>query len=346
MSGSRTPTPAQILNEAADWLVLMREPSVSTQDREAFAEWLRVSPVHVGAYIESAKLWSDAAHLDPEMPMVLTASPAANVVPLRDGAADFQHTRRARSRGPRPRMLAVAASAVLAVVGASLAWWYYTANAYVTDIGEQRVITLEDSSIVRLNSRSRLRVRMTPEARLIELSQGEALFEVAHDTARPFIVRSANITVRAVGTQFDVNRKTSATVVTVVEGRVKIGTLAPSESPRAVTDTGVLLVSAGEQVKVAHNGTVQKAGTADISTATSWLRQELHFEGQPLSDVLEEFNRYARVPIVLTDPTLSTLRINAVFHTTSPESLLHYLAGLDGVEVERSDKEIRVSKRR
>ncbi len=58
--------------------------------------------------------------------------------------------------------------------------------------------------------------------------------------------------------------------------------------------------------------------------------------------MIEAFNRYTRVPIVLSDPSLADLRINAVFHTTSPDSLLKFLLRFDGIHVEQSAKEIRI----
>jgi transmembrane sensor len=275
-------------------------------------------------------------------------------------------------------------------LGALLAWRAYTANTYATDIGEQRVMTLDDGSIVHLNSHSKFRVHMSHERRQIELLEGQALFEVAHDTARPFIVDSGNVSVRAVGTQFDVNQTRAGTVVTVVEGRVRIesvpasplaqfflsppaapslpgesgtgrqpggsalpetGQVRPSPTGRARAsdntqrETGAVFVAAGEQIRVAEDGHIQRTEKPDTGAAISWLQQELRFDGEPLSDVLDAFNRYTKVPIVLGDPSLGSVRINAVFHTTNPDSLLRYVASLDGVEIQRTDKEVRIFRR-
>jgi transmembrane sensor len=386
MAQRRSTTPPQIIDEASQWFITMRELSVSAEDRAAFADWLRASPVHVGTYMEVARLWADAARISPDVATNLDDVPPPNVVAIREGRDSARHPKPAatgvegappRGGGRRMRWFAVAASLVL-LSGASLfAWRLFGADTYSTDIGEQRVLTLADHSIVRLNSRSKLTVRMTRERREFELREGQALFEVAHDSAKPFIVKSGNIQVRAVGTQFDVNRKRSGTVVTVVEGRVKVDAVplsalsqlfssppknahgalrvdrAPSgqvsaSSGRAgsvETDLEEVFVSAGEQLRVSRDGALPQAEKTDAAAAISWLQQELRFDGQPLSDVLEEFNRYSHVPIVLNDAALGDLRVNAVFHTTNPDSLLHYVAGLQGVQVERADTEIRISRR-
>ena len=89
-------------------------------------------------------------------------------------------------------------------------------------MGEQRSIQFEDGSTVDLNSRSKIRVKYSKQERDVELIEGQALFHVAHDTSRPFIVAVGATRVRAVGTQFDVYKKSNGTVVTVVEGRVAV----------------------------------------------------------------------------------------------------------------------------
>nr|WP_273544204.1 FecR domain-containing protein [Luteimonas saliphila] len=233
------------------------------------------------------------------------------------------------------------------LVGAAIWWQFHQPPTYITDVGEQRVLTLEDGSIIRLNSRSEVKVRMLPTQRLIELVDGQALFEVAKDAQRPFIVRSGNVTTRAVGTQFDVYRKPTGTVVTVVEGQVEVRT-EPAVRKADADIAGLALsvsVKAGEQVIVGRAGAVEQHRDANVNAATRWLQQELVFEEQPLSAVVEEFNRYQRIPIVLHDPALGELRVNAVFNTTGPEPLLRFVGRMEDVQVERTAREIRITRK-
>lgn len=345
----------QISQAAAEWFIVMREPGVSEADRAAFAAWLQASPVHVRAYLDVTRLWGDAAQLDPELPVEEDSDlAAANVLPLREAAPPRKDAAAlggepasvALQRKARRRPYAVAASiALLAGLAGAATWWQlHQPPTYITEVGEQRVLTLEDGSIIRLNSRSEVKVRMLPEQRLIELVDGQALFEVAKDPQRPFIVRSGNVTTRAVGTQFDVYRKPTGTVVTVVEGQVEVRT----EPAVWNVDTGIeglavpVSVKAGEQVIVGRAGAIEQHRDANVNAATRWLQQELVFEGQPLSAVVEEFNRYQRVPIVLDDPALGELRVNAVFNTTGPEPLLRFVGRMEHVRVERTLREIRI----
>ncbi len=185
----------------------------------------------------------------------------------------------------------------------------------------QRSITLADGSVVNLNARSRIKVHLSKTERNVELVQGQALFQVAHDPGRPFVVRSGSASVRVVGTLFDVYRKKNGTTVTVIEGRVAVrrpcpregsggasslsvaeekgrhaATLGdPSASTENVGEEGTprvkVLLSAGEQLTVARDA-VEQPTHADIAAATSWTQRRLIFDSAPLSEVVDEFNRY------------------------------------------------------
>ena len=101
-------------------------------------------------------------------------------------------------------------------------------------------------------------------------------------------------------------------------------------------------VSAGEQATLDHRGEISLRPNVNVAALTSWLQQELIFQDTPLGGVIEEFNRYSPMPIILVDASLGTLRLNAVFHTTNPVSLLSFVSRLDGIKIERSKDEIKI----
>jgi transmembrane sensor len=232
----------QILDEASEWFVDFRVGDVDAEARARFDEWLRRSPEHIRAYWEIAKTYvelppqNSVGKLNTEE-LIAHAHSAANVITL-DPRAGETHTLRSESasegskeggtRQSRPRLrrpfFAAACVAFALVIAGALWWQVYRYPLYATDIGERRSITLADGSTVDLNARSQLRVEFTNSERRVELLDGQALFQVAKDKARPFIVHSGGATVRAVGTQFDVYRKDSGTTITVLEGRVAVYT--------------------------------------------------------------------------------------------------------------------------
>ena len=243
----------QIYEEACAWFVACRAGDLDGSGRRDFDSWLRKSPEHVSSYLEIAAIWNAGPLLDPDGKwsadlLIKHASAAGddNVVALTGGGFARAGTVSAGESSttefvpastvvhPQPgtirrtwvigrRWSSIAASiALLMILAGVLALLQLSAPVYTTALGEQRSIQFEDGSTVELNSRSRIRVKYSKQERAVELIEGQALFHVAHDTSRPFIVAVGATRVRAVGTQFDVYRKSSGTVVTVVEGRVAV----------------------------------------------------------------------------------------------------------------------------
>jgi transmembrane sensor len=231
-----------ILEEASEWFVDFRVGDVDGHARERFDQWLRRSPEHIRAYVDIARTYVELplvslTKMDVDS-LIAYAHSAENVVSFNDAAAqpDAHITMSAETnrdsaplqrpeRTPRPRRrsLAAAMGCALALTIAGAFWWQAVRfPTYATSTGERLSITLSDGSTVELNARSRLRVQFSKKERNVELLEGQALFQVAKEKTRPFIVSSVNARVRAVGTQFDVYRRTNGTTVTVLEGRVAV----------------------------------------------------------------------------------------------------------------------------
>jgi transmembrane sensor len=268
-------------------------------------------------------------------------------------------------RSTRARIIAVAATLLIGIW--SLATWYVLErNTYATDIGEQRSVVLSDGSTLELNSRSRVRIRYTEAQRDVDLLEGQAIFRVAHNTSRPFVVHSGITNVLAVGTQFDVYKKPAVTIVTVIDGRVQVLARAPSSTaPAAPAATplssaawergegNAVFLSAGEQIimpadKPARTADPSPGATpqpANVATATAWTQHNLVFESSALTEVAEEFNRYNRRPLVITDPGIASMRISGMFSSVDPAIFLNFLRAQPELKVEETDREIRIGKR-
>jgi transmembrane sensor len=253
---------SQILDEACEWFVEFRAGDIDASLSQRFDEWLRRSPEHIRAYIDIARLYVEVPPPDPtgqiDVPALIAYAnrDGNNVAPLPASIAAREATRleaealiggraRAKREGFLVRRWALAASFITAIVVLSslLVWQRERYPSYATDIGEHRSLALSDGSTVDLNARSKLRIEFSKDERLVELLEGQALFQVAKDKSRPFIVKSGDATVRAVGTQFDVDRKATGTTVTVLEGRVVVYSEARSEAsasttPASAQDTG------------------------------------------------------------------------------------------------------------
>jgi transmembrane sensor len=366
----------QIFEEASKWFVAFRGEDLDAIARQEFHAWLKRSPEHIRAYIEIAAVYADIpAPAGGRTPLELIASarssPDINVVPLSSPGSAFERSQETRSsKRWRLASRAIAAVFVFAFVAGGV-WLYAQRNTYVTGIGEQRSITLADGSIVELNARSKVHVAFRDRQRDLELLEGQALFRVAKDRNRPFVVHAGATSVRAVGTQFDVYRKSAGTTVTVLEGRVAVHSVAPSSErasgvmskPTALDapgggarlpapetaqsdfaqGAGEMFLVAGEQAIVTPTH-AQKAKPANVTSAIAWTRHELVFDGTPLSEVVEEFRRHSTHRLVLDSPELANLRISGQYTSSSPESLLRFLSLQEGVVVTRVDGETHISK--
>lgn len=408
MSKHKTPPlSGQILDEATTWFVEFNEGEVGRVAREAFIEWLKVSPEHIRAYLQVTAHWEEARTLSKtsvpsidELVALARAPNNATVIPigasrLSEASEECESTTSLPGIAPnvsaRPRRLrrfVMAAGVALAMLGASAYWLQFSRGVYATDIGEQRSIRLNDGSTVELNARSKIRVDLREHERNVELIEGQALFRVAKDHTRPFIVHSGETNVLAVGTEFDVYKHRSGTTVTVVEGRVAVFpsslataeqgpdlTPSPSEtlsgkasesslrSPRVTSDTpgqgslniaglsgrkdvatpeDEIFLSAGEQLTVSSAST-ERAAHADVAAATAWIQKQIVFNSTPLSDVVDEFNRYNTRQLIVTDPRIADTKISGEFSSTNPDSLLKGLDALNKFNIRETPDRIEIS---
>ena len=342
------PPKADIVSEAATWFIEFRTEEVTVAARARFHEWLCRSPEHIQAYLEIAEGWAELPTSDPqdrldiEMLIELAReSVADNVISL--GA---RHAAQPQQRRPRMRLLAASFMGVAMLVGVLLWVLLYEASTYRTGIGEQRRVRLADGSTMEINALSKVRVRLSEHVREIDLVAGQALFQVAKDPTRPFIVRSGETTVRAVGTQFDVYKKHAGTVVTVLEGRVAV---AEAVLDKEIALPAPVFLVAGEQLTVSAAQTENvrpkniRPKRADVAAATAWVHKQLIFDETPLVEVAEEFNRYSTRRLVIVDAELGSLGVSGVYSSTQPDSLLGFLRAQPNLQLSETDKEIRVA---
>jgi transmembrane sensor len=351
----------QIYEEACEWFVTSRAGDLGEAGRRELDRWLRQSPEHVSAYLEIAAIWNEGPALDTQRSAeTLVANALAdrrNVSRLpvvseeRPPSHEPGHERVPNAPSPLMRRWALAASIAACIVIVGILAWSRVLGIEVhsTKLGEQRSIVLADGSTVDLNSRSRVRVRYDESSRAIELVEGQALFHVAKDPARPFVVTSGDLRVRAVGTQFDVYKKISGTVVSVVEGRVAIlSTPLPGEAKHAPVvgsdSAGGVVLSAGKQVTVS-SGVLREVSHPNIAAATAWKQRQIVFESASLSEVAEEFNRYNARELVIEDPDAFRFHVSGVFASTDPGSLVRFLRGYPGLEVLENRSKIRILKK-
>ena len=278
--------------EASAWLVTLGEACVTAETLAAFQAW-RALPVNAEAYQRMERLWRQTGSLagDPDI-QALT----------RDALAVKAPPRAVVSGRTWAAVLATGAVAVACLAFGGT--WLLSRGVYATEIGEQRLVHLEDGSMVQLDTDSRVRVRLHRDRREVALLSGQALFTVSHDAARPFRVVAGETEVTALGTIFDVRRLAAGERVTLVQGAVDVRNVEVA--------TQVWRLAPGDQVIAAPAAQPRRV---DVALETSWVEGRLVFRDVPLKQAVAEVNRYLTDKIVLSDGAFADATLNGVFKT-------------------------------
>lgn len=346
-----------VAEQAAHWVRVLN--SDDPQQNAAFVEWIKASPIHVRELLLASWLDEELGAIDPERRIdvrQLIERARSNVFPI---GPHFSVPAPAPAPAPAPKVQPrrsawigrIAASAALFSTLAIGVWYARSTadNSYATHLGEQRVFELADGSVVFLNTQSRIQVRYSEESRDIYLRDGQALFQVRHDAARPFRVHAGAAVIQAIGTQFDVRLHSDKATVAVVEGTVQVssddgddGAPASGSAP----EHAPARIAAGEGATVETNGVIEVAAKVDAEAVTAWRRQRLVFRDAPLSDIANEFNRYNLVPrLRVEDAAVAAQRYNGSFNAHNPESLLNYLAQDEALWFDRQGDEVVIRER-
>ena len=307
---------------AAGWAARADRGPLSAEDQKALEAWAAVDPRRAGAY---ARALAVSAHADRAQALGETFAPARHPVAVAAG---------------RRRLLvsggALAAAAVVGVAGYSA---LDVRGRIVTRKGDIRRAPLSDGSAVTLNTDTVIKAAFSGKIRRIDLIQGEALFDVAKDPARPFVVVAGKVRVRAVGTSFTVRTRDDGQVeVLVREGVVEVWRGEGGAPLRLVAQTATKVDIAGPLRAV-------RVAAAAVDSATAWRQGQIDLDGLTLGEAAAEFARYSDRRIVVDDPAVARLKMAGLFSASDPDGFARAAAlslGLvatpqvDGVKLERA----------
>lgn len=293
--------------EASAWLARLHGPR-GGEAEGALQDWLKADPAHQEAFERATELWE-----------ILPGAAGFDAAPSRPASRRFVP-------------LAIAASlAVLAGAGAMTAFLNQPLT-FDTRTGEQRTAALDDGSRISLNTDSQVTVKFARDERAVSLERGEAMFDVAHDAARPFIVRAGDERIKALGTSFIVRRDGDRVRVTLLSGKVEVARVGERSRVLAV-------LAPGERVSATPD-TVPVLDRPSLDAITAWRRGELRFRDTPLFEAVAEVNRYGRQRVIVNDARLASLPISGVFATDDPAEFAAAVAQLHGLRVQREGEAV------
>ncbi len=315
------------LNTPESWFLRMQE-SVDQQTEAEFHEWLS-QPGNALAYEQCSELWGLTGTLADD-PQILGYIDSITTTSIDKPKAQQQYSRRWIYAA-----LSSAAAIIFFAILLSTQWESFT--YYQTSLGEMKEITMEDGSTATLNTDSKIGVSYKSGQRHLILIKGEALFHVAKDKARPFVVSAGKGQVTAVGTQFNVWLEGNTTSVTVLEGKVSVG----SEETKDKNKIPVL--SAGQALRYGADGKAGNIYPADSKRIYAWIKGRLVFDSVPLEQVIQEYNRYTQKPLLIQDTSLQNTPISGIFQTGNTTAFVSALKELLPVTAREEENAIVIS---
>ena len=310
-------TNKDVMNVAMEWVETMKTSTDAERLRPELEAWLRHEPRHRIAYKRAERQWAGLQKAVILLQQNGPLSPEALLSEIDDVARRSRRRREVR----RQSSIALVALSVCVLAGFAIRLmiaqpapvpWVYFEGGY----GTPKPYTLNDGSELFLNDKSSARVRMTPAVREVALDRGELLVRVTHDSKRSFLVWAGDVVLRAVGTEFSVQREATGDLqATVREGKVEIRSTAASAPKAAAPKSSErsAIVSAGQTATISGGKVrVENPDPTEIENRLAWVHGRLYLDGT-LSQAVAQFNEHNADRIVIADASIGTIgNINVI----------------------------------
>ncbi|XOV90476.1 MAG: FecR family protein [Pseudomonadota bacterium] len=335
------PESEKIEEIACAWVARLDAGNLSEAETRSLEGWIAADPRHEDALLAAATLFDQ----------MTVVSSLNKILPL-DEVAMADRVPANRWQGSTLTKVGIAAALMLVAL-------LFTLNrgenpvpeltdVFRTEVGELRKVALVDSTQVTMNSASVMLVHFSDRQRRVTLQEGEALFEVAHDATRRFVVEANGNEIHAIGTAFNVSLAGTGTEITVTEGVVEIisiSDLTPSQLRNGASPAGSLVSDKGRKQNFLVAGEAMTINDAAIDTRTvdeatidaklSWQRGQLVFRGESLEYVVAQVSRYSTRSLIITDDDIRAIPIGGVFETGDIDNLVDVLEKSLDIDVQR-----------
>lgn len=304
--------------EAAGWVARMQSPDSTDAEMHGLTEWLETSEAHAEAFASALVLWSELRAPEQSVP----ESASITRLPVR--------------KIPRVALGAglMGMAAVLVAGFLFLPDVMTQAQHYETKVGGRQTLTLSDGSDLSLNTNTKVSVTFSGKHRTLMLEHGEIALNVGDKSQAPLTVVVGDVSIRDIGTQFNVSRLDGVVRVTVREGIVDM-------TPEHGTAQRVVAGQEGRFSEARHLNSVRRI---DPEPAFAWQSSRAIYQGTPLSEVVRDLNRYYDKPIVVDDGA-GDLRLSAILALDSQAAVARRLADFLPIDVHTTDKAIHISPR-
>lgn len=304
---------------AISWLIRLRDAEADDPIRSQFEQWLMANAAHQQAYADISRLWQTF-----DSPRELE-----RLADIADQDAFFQQSTRAK----KLKNAVAGALAVLAIGAGGLlglqAWRSQPTMQLATQaaVGEVKSQRLQDGTLMTMNTGTEIAVTYYRDKRLVTLKQGEAIFEVARDEQRPFIIDSGKAKITVLGTRFAVNKLHKLVRVSVDHGTVKVES---QQTSHANQQGGQLILHDGEVAEVKQIATRSHHQAAD---AFAFEKGMVIFEEADLDEIAETLSRYRKQPLVAEPSVAGNIHLSSMLKTTAIETFIQQMPEMAPVRI-------------
>jgi transmembrane sensor len=316
--------------EAAAWVARLHSSGRTRALEDGFRRWLQAGPDNSRAFEQATRAWELGGSI-----------PAGALPRMAHPETEREASERRISRRVSIPRLAAVAMVCLAVIGTLVIM--NREHTVTTQVGEQRMLTLEDGSRIFLNTDTRLAVHYDRDRRRVALAEGEALFDVAKDPTRPFVVDAGGEEVRAVGTEFVVRRDPHQLAVTMVEGKVSV-TEQDSHVASDASDSAQApkFITAGQRL-IFSDSQPPALDQPAIDTVTAWRRGEVVLDKTRLQDAAREMNRYSNLKVIIDNANSADIRLSGIFRAGDSQRFAEAVAETYHLHLENQSGRVVIS---
>jgi transmembrane sensor len=314
--------------EAAAWVAHLHNRGRTPDSDRGHNLWLKDAPARQRAWEVATEVWDDLRRMP-------TSAVLKELEATRAGVRARRHN--------AGLLTGLAATILIAVV----ALWALRNPAVATDVGEQRTVSLKDGTQLTLNTSTRVTVQFDKHQRRVELSSGEALFDVAQHAQWPFLVVAGDREIKALGTTFVVRRDRRQISVTLMDGKVSVsessGTSALGAFQQGSTGAphGEVVLSPGQRLTFGEKAN-PRLDEPSIEKVTAWRRGKVVFEGARLAEAISEMNRYSTQRLSVEDSRAADVRISGVFKYGDSLRFANAVAATYRLKVIEAEEEISI----
>lgn len=327
--------------KALEWRARM-DDGLDQTERLDFEDWMAKDRAHKAAFVHADLAWESMGLLRPDAEFDALKNIALDAPDLTvsNDNIGFRAGGRWKAKAIGGVLTALAASLILFyMIGSERLFTQHHENQwtqYSTPPSVQKVVNLPDGSRITLGAGSQIELNLSENARNVRLSRGAAFFDVRSNPDRPFMVLSAQASIKVVGTRFDTQVFENSMAIGVIEGEVQVGSAAaPSGYSQPLTAGQFLMIEDGVA------GSVEKRSLQEIG---AWRAGKLVYREAPLSRIIAEANRYTKDELTL-DPAIADLQLTGVFRTDDIDGLIAIIGDTLPVRVEAQKNGRRISAR-